>query len=104
MNPQQKAPYDELAKKDKERYDRELLEYKAGRFGNPDPRSLIDPVAVATVTTVTAPDVDLTPEQVVTVSTVTNVGHSLQVGTSENLHGDASDTDQLYQYMYQTTN
>lgn len=102
MTPEQKIPYDQTARRDKERYERQMVEYRSGRF----PPRVIHPVAVmlnvpgdtATVEEA-APEVDLQHDQVVTVSTVPQVG--LHIPTTQGQHPDTDTSDQLYQYMYQ---
>ena len=102
MTPEQKLPYDQAARRDKERYDREMNEFRSGRFPQHMP---IHPAAVmvnlpgdaGTVEEAT-PEVDLQHDQVVTVSTVPQVGLHIPTTTQ---HSDADASDQLYQYMYQ---
>ena len=97
MTPTQKAPYEEMAKRDKDRYERELLDYRAGHLG---PTTIVtEPGHMDTVGT-SGVEVDLHPDpvDVVTVS----VSQTLNVpSASQSQESDA--TDQFYQYMYQPT-
>lgn len=102
MTPEQKLPYDETARRDKERYEREMAEFRSGRF---PPRAPVHPAAVmvnlpgdASTVEEAAPDVDLQHEQVVTVSTVPQ---GLHIATTQGQDSVTDASDQLYQYMYQ---
>lgn len=102
LTPEQKLPYDDAARRDKERYERQMAEFRSGRFNACVP---IHPGAVMvnlpgdpTTVDEAPPDVDLHHDQVVTVSTVTQ---GLQIPTTQGQHLDTDASDQLYQYMYQ---
>lgn len=97
MTPPQKEPYEEMARRDKERYERELLEYRAGHF---DPTTIVtEPGHLDTVGT-SGVEVDLHPDpvDVVTVS----VSQTLSV-PSVTQSQDTDTAENFYQYMYQPT-